>query len=108
MPKSPSPKLAYVKWLDACYREGEHALEDLGTGTELEYYGVLVKETPEVITLALEVPQNGRTRNPFDIVRKNILELKLRDAKGVFRSPRKQKERKEKENGRTPPPEVSL
>lgn len=91
---APPPRLAYVRWLDSCYREGEGALEDYGTGIELEYFGVLVKESEETFTLSLEVPHEGRTRNAFDILKRNVLEARFRDARGAFKAPRK-KARKE-------------
>lgn len=88
------PKLARVRWLDNCYREGEHALEDLGTGAELTYYGLLVRETEVAVTLAMEDPSEGRTRNPFDILRHNILDIQVLDADRVFRAKRPRKAKK--------------
>lgn len=87
------PKLAYVKWLDACYREGDQAIEDLGTGSTMEYYGVLITETPTAVVLAMEVPTEGRTRNPFDILKQNIVEMKVVESEEAFRVRRKRKAR---------------
>lgn len=95
-------KLARVRWLDNCYREGEHALEDLGTGAELVYYGILVRENDLAVTLALEEPHQSRTRNPFDILRRNILEIEIVDAAKAFRKPRRKK-LEEKQNPPDPP-----
>lgn len=95
------PKLAKVRWLDNCYREGEHALEDLGTGAELTYYGILVRESELAVTLALEEPHSGRTRNPFDILRRNILEIEILDARKAF-----PKRRPKTNEPKTPEPEA--
>ncbi len=85
------PTLAYVRWLDACYQDGEHAVNTLGEGIILEHYGVLIKETPETVVISVEVPHEGATRNPFTIPRQNIKEFKTVDAKRAFRSPRAKK-----------------
>jgi hypothetical protein len=103
------PKLAKVRWLDNCYREGSRSLDDLGTGAELTYYGVLVKETEIAVTLALEVPSDGFTRNPFDILRRNILELEIMDAKKAFPKRRPKKDEKPKKaGGEDSPDKVAL
>jgi len=79
------PRLAYIRWHDACYREGERELTEVGTGEILNYYGLLVKETPVAVTLAMEEPHEGRTRNPFDILLTNILEMKVVDTEQAFK-----------------------
>jgi hypothetical protein len=83
-----------VRWLDHCYRDGEYALEDVATGLELTYYGLIVHESPIAITMSMESVEGGRTRNPFDILKQNIIEIQTLDAEKVFKAKRPKKEKK--------------
>jgi hypothetical protein len=84
-------QLVYVRWVDNCYRDGEHSIDEMGEGVELNYYGLLIKETERTVTLAMEAPHDGRTRNAFDILKQNIVEMRTADASRMFRKkiPRK-------------------
>jgi hypothetical protein len=75
-------KLAYVRWLDSCYHEGERQIEDIDPHTELTYVGFLVKEDEEAVSLALEATHDGATRNPFSIRRENIVDMRVREFSG--------------------------
>jgi hypothetical protein len=78
-------KLCFVRWLDACYQDGERQVSEIDPRCELTYCGFLVKETSEAVTLSLEAVHEGRTRNPFSIRRENIIEMRTRQVNGVFR-----------------------
>lgn len=82
-------KLAYVKWNDAYYQEGERQIDEIDGLCELEYCGWLVRETPKAVVLSLELPHGGRTRNPFSIPRSNIIQMRAREVDGIFRKARK-------------------
>ena len=80
-------KMARVVWIDAHYADGEHDLETLGKNLEpLIEYGLLVKETDECVTLSIEVPRDGRARNPFSIPKRNILEMRTRSIESIFKT----------------------
>jgi hypothetical protein len=64
-----------VRWLDANYQEGEHEVEKIDWKCELEYVGWLIKEDDNAITLSLEKPHEGKTRNPFTILKRNVVEV---------------------------------
>lgn len=90
----PAPKrvpLVYVRWLDANYQEGEVLIEELDPKCELETVGFLVKETPEAVVLSVENPRDGFTRNPFTVLKANILERRERDVRKAFPKPRSPK-----------------
>jgi len=74
----------YIRWLDACYTEGECSVAAIDPRCELEYVGPLAKESPEAVTLALEVVHDGRTRNPFSIRRENILQIRKTTIERAF------------------------
>lgn len=67
--------IVYVHWLDANYMEGPQELATLDWKADLEYIGWLVKETPEAVTLSLEKPVDGKTRNTFTILRRTIVDM---------------------------------
>ena len=73
--KPPTFPIVYVHWLDANYMEGPQELATLDWKADLEYIGWLVKETPEAITLSLEKPVEGKTRNTFTILRRTVVEM---------------------------------
>ena len=72
---SPHYPIVFVHWLDANYMEGLQDLAELDWKADLEYVGWLVKETPEAITLSLEKPVEGKTRNPFTILKRTIVNM---------------------------------
>lgn len=55
--------------------EGPQELATLDWKADLEYIGWLVKETPEAVTLSLEKPVDGKTRNTFTILRRTIVDM---------------------------------
>jgi hypothetical protein len=55
-----SRSLAYVRWLDACFQEGDCPEQDIEPGVELETVGWLVKEDDNTVSVALE--WSGRDR----------------------------------------------
>ena len=67
--------IVYIHWLDANYSEGLQEIATLDWKADLEYVGWLVKETPESVTLSLERPVDGKTRNTFTILRQTILDM---------------------------------
>lgn len=79
-----SPTLVYIRWFDAHYEEGETKIEEIQQRCELQYVGFLVKTTDEAVTLSLECPDDGRTRNPFTIPRQNIIEIRETTLKKAF------------------------
>lgn len=78
-------KIAYIRWLDACYMDGEQVVSELDQRCELEHVGFIVKETDEAVTISTESIHDGRCRNPFSIRRSNIVEMRVRDHASVFR-----------------------
>lgn len=89
MKESIDQPLAYVHWLDANYSEGEQEVDKIDWKCELHYVGWLVREDAEAITLSLELPHEGRTRNTFTILKANILEMRLVEFRKAFPKPRK-------------------
>lgn len=69
--------LVYIYWLDANYQEGEQDIEKLDWKCELHYVGYLIKEDDNAVTLSLERPHEGKTRNTFSILKRNILEMRV-------------------------------
>ena len=91
MSKKPINKhapLVYVRWLDANYQEGDLLIEELDVNCELDSVGFLVKETPDAIVLSVENPRDGFTRNPFAILKANILERREQTITRAFPKPR--------------------
>jgi hypothetical protein len=70
--------LCYVRWLDAHFDEGEKEIADITQTCELEYQGILVKETEEAVSLSLENPHDGRTRNAFSISKRDIVDMRVK------------------------------
>jgi hypothetical protein len=83
--------LAYVHWLDANYQEGEQEIERLDWRCALHYSGYLIKEDENAVTLSLECPHEGRTRNTFTIPRHNIIEMRVVPFNKAFPAPRKKR-----------------
>lgn len=55
--------IVFVQWVDACRQEGPCRIEDLSPECILESAGILVHETDEVISLALDAcPSNESWR----------------------------------------------
>ena len=94
-------RLAKVRWLDSWYHEGEQSIDAIVGGVELTYYGLMIKEDEVAVTLAMESPHDGRTRNPFSILRRNIIEIEIVDARKAF-----PKKRPKTNEPKTPEPEA--
>lgn len=86
-----APPLVYVRWLDASYQEGEHEVEKIDWRCELHYVGWLVKESEEAVTLSLELPMEGRTRDIMTILKRNIVEMRTVKFGRAFAKPRKKR-----------------
>lgn len=54
MEKVESVTLAYVRWFDCSYQQGEHRTNELVTRVDLHSGGLLVREDDESISIALD------------------------------------------------------
>lgn len=96
--------IVHIQWLDANYQEGEVDIETLDQRMPLDYVGLLIKETDYAVTVALEEPHQGRTRNPFSIPKINILHMEVVPFEKIFG--RRTRTRSRKKN--TAPAEVII
>jgi len=56
-----STVVCWVKWRDACYNGGEYTEQEMGGLAQCESAGILVRENPEYISLALDYfPDDGQ------------------------------------------------
>lgn len=68
--------LVYVRWFDASYQRGECTLEEMVTRVELESAGLLVQETEDSVSIALdEYLEDGTWRYIEHIPKVNILRM---------------------------------
>lgn len=69
------PRLAYIRWHDACYTPDESEHEALGDLVELHEIGFVVKETEHTIVLCVEHQQGEQSsRLTLTVPRVNIVE----------------------------------
>ena len=47
-------KSIYIEWEDACYEPGGLSVSDLGSLTKCITFGIFVRETDKIISVALE------------------------------------------------------
>lgn len=74
---APTTTLAYVRWFDASYQRDECTLEELVPVVELESAGLLVAESEESISIALDHYRADKTwRYIQHIPRVNVREIR--------------------------------
>jgi hypothetical protein len=79
--KRPKRTLVYVRWFDASYQRGEVTDDELVDRVELESAGLLVRETKEAVSIALDrYEHDGVWRYVQHIPKVNVLELRRLEA----------------------------
>lgn len=77
MKNKPTKALVWVRWFDASYQRGECTQEEIIPRVEMESAGLLVQESPESISIALDwCPQERVWRYIQNIPRVNVLAIK--------------------------------
>lgn len=66
------PTLAYVRWFDSAIYHGPVDPDELAGYSEMESAGLLIEETEDRVTLALDRNENGSLRLVLCIPRANI------------------------------------
>ncbi len=70
------PKLAYVKWIDASYQDGQCVEDELNPLIEMESGGLIAREDKRTISLALDRhAPDGTWRHVTHIPKVNIVKL---------------------------------
>ncbi len=70
------PKLAYVKWFDASYQDGQFMQDELNPNVILHSGGLIAAEDRKTISLALDrYDDDGTWRHITHIPKVNILKI---------------------------------
>lgn len=81
--------LVYVRWRDAVHSMDEHEISGLGDLVELHEVGFLLKETPETVTLSIEIQKDATsTRMWLTVPKVNIVEIRHATLDKAFPDPK--------------------
>ncbi len=75
--KKETIKIAVVKWLDACHHHDDVNIEMINGGIVLLSAGILLRDLPDYVAIALDYSQQGDYRDVAVIPRPYIKNIKI-------------------------------